>query len=82
MFEVFAHMSGLGAHARSSAVLLLASLQARATVVATSAALFQEAVLLYAERQDKKYSLTDCLSMVVCRNLGIQEVLSGDHHFE
>lgn len=37
---------------------------------------------LYRQRMDKGYSLTDCMSMVVCRDLGVTEVLSHDHHFE
>jgi len=36
----------------------------------------------YESRRDKEYSLTDCISMVVMRREGIQEVLTTDHHFE
>ena len=43
---------------------------------------FLEALELYESRLDKGYSLTDCISMNVCRNLGITEVLTHDHHFE
>jgi len=37
---------------------------------------------LYESRLDKGYSLTDCISMNVCKELGISEVLSGDKHFQ
>jgi len=35
----------------------------------------------YDDRQDKKYSLTDCISMNVMKAKGISEVLTNDHHF-
>jgi len=36
----------------------------------------------YDARQDKEYSLTDCISMNVMIAEGISEVLTNDHHFE
>ena len=42
---------------------------------------FHAALALYEARPDKGYSLTDCRSMVALRHLGIQEVLTNDHHF-
>jgi predicted nucleic acid-binding protein len=35
----------------------------------------------YDVRQDKEYSLTDCISMNVMKDQGISEVLTNDHHF-
>jgi uncharacterized protein len=43
---------------------------------------FSDALDLYEARPDKGYSLTDCISMNVCRELGIEEILSSDKHFE
>ena len=43
--------------------------------------LFDRAFDLYRRRLDKGYSLTDCMSMVVCTDLGISDVLSHDRHF-
>jgi len=43
---------------------------------------FLKGLHLYASRLDKGYSLTDRISMNVCRELGITEVLTHDHHFE
>lgn len=37
---------------------------------------------LYETRLDKGYSLTDCISMNVCRERKITDVLTHDHHFE
>lgn len=36
---------------------------------------------LYESRLDKGYSLTDCISMNVMRERGINETLTHDHHF-
>jgi len=43
---------------------------------------FLNALELYESRLDKGYSLTDCISMNVCRELNINEILTHDHHFE
>ena len=42
---------------------------------------FDRAHQRYGERLDKGYSLTDCDSMLVMEDRGIQEVLSSDQHF-
>jgi predicted nucleic acid-binding protein len=36
---------------------------------------------LYEERNDKGYSLVDCISMSTMRRVGISAVLTNDHHF-
>jgi len=52
------------------------------TIVPPTQELFDRAIELYAARQDKDWSLTDCISFVVMRDQGIREALTGDHHFE
>ena len=42
---------------------------------------FLQGLELYENRLDKGYSLTDCISMSVMRERGIQEILTHDHHF-
>ena len=44
--------------------------------------LFASGSDLYAQRLDKDWSLTDCISFVVMRERGIAEALTADHHFE
>lgn len=36
----------------------------------------------YDARQDKEYSLTDCISMNVMETQSVSEVLTHDHHFK
>jgi len=50
-------------------------------VVSISRSVFLEGVRLYKERPDKGYSLTDCISMNICREREITQILSGDPHF-
>jgi len=37
---------------------------------------------LMANRPDKNWSLTDCITFVIMREAGLQEALTGDRHFE
>ena len=43
--------------------------------------LFEAGLSLYEQRPDKGYSLVDCISFVVMRAEGIDQVLTNDHHF-
>ncbi len=51
-------------------------------VISQSSESFSQGFELYRQREDKGYSLTDCISMIVCRERRIQRVLTNDHHFE
>ncbi len=50
-------------------------------VVGDSDGIYERGVTLYAERPDKAWSLTDCISFVVMRENGVSEALTGDRHF-
>ena len=41
----------------------------------------QRAIELFVQHQDKQWSLTDCSSMIVLKELGITEIATGDGHF-
>jgi predicted nucleic acid-binding protein len=51
-------------------------------IVPANAETFEKGVELYHARQDKQWSLTDCISFVVMSEEGITEALTGDRHFE
>jgi predicted nucleic acid-binding protein len=51
-------------------------------IVPTSDELFEKGMMLYDERRDKHWSLTDCISFVVMKERDLKDVLTGDHHFE
>lgn len=54
----------------------------RTTIVPASEELFEAGLRLYLERQDKDWSLTDCISFVVMNREGLTEALTGDAHFQ
>jgi len=54
----------------------------RYEVVAASPDLFEAGLQLHAQRSDKEWSLTDCISFVVMDQRRITRALSHDHHFE
>ncbi len=51
------------------------------TVVEMTRARLLAGLTLHAQRPDKGYSLTDCISMQMMRELAIFDVLTHDHHF-
>jgi predicted nucleic acid-binding protein len=69
---------------RHAALQLLSSLQSDANVeiVPLSGPLLQRALTLYAERPDKEWGLTDCISFVIMNELGIRDALTADEHFK
>ena len=52
------------------------------TIIGPDQATFERGLELYANRSDKDWSLTDCISFVVMQERGITEALTGDQHFE
>jgi hypothetical protein len=69
---------------RESFPRLLAALRAdpACAILPLAQSLFDEGVGLHADRPDKAWSLTDCISFIVMKQHGISEALTGDRHFE
>jgi predicted nucleic acid-binding protein len=69
---------------RSKFVALLAKLRADpyCEVVPTSEASFKEGVVLYSNRLDKSWTLTDCISFALMTRRRLTEALTTDIHFE
>jgi predicted nucleic acid-binding protein len=68
---------------RGTADRIINSLKANpaVTIVAQSDALFEQGLQLYRSRQDKNWSLTDCLSFTIMKNYGCSSALTSDEHF-
>jgi predicted nucleic acid-binding protein len=52
------------------------------TIVPAEQTLFDRGAVLYDQRPDKAWSLTDCISFIVMQDHGLRDALTGDHHFE
>ncbi len=52
------------------------------TVLPQSRDSFLGGMQLYEQRPDKKYSLTDCISMNAMKRKSVNKILTNDHHFE
>jgi predicted nucleic acid-binding protein len=52
------------------------------SIVPQSSLQFQDALVLYAARNDKEWSHTDCASFQAMKREGIAEALTHDRHFE
>jgi predicted nucleic acid-binding protein len=81
--EVLNALAGTGPAGRAYAVATVRDIRSDplVDVLPQSRANFDAALSLYEARPDKEYSLTDCRSMLAVRDLGMNEVLSNDHHF-
>lgn len=81
--EILAYVSGRGRDARASAIALIDALRIddRVQIIRQTPEIFDAAFELYRRRGDKGYSLTDCMSMNICREMDIEDVLTHDRHF-
>jgi hypothetical protein len=50
-------------------------------IIQPTSKLFDMGLELFAQRPDKDWSLTDCISFVVMQNEELDEALTADHHF-
>lgn len=83
LVEFLTFLSKEGSDLRKAAVALVRKVRdnPNITVVPQSRASFESGLRLYADRLDKQYSLTDCISMETMRLYGLIDVLTHDHHF-
>ena len=76
---------GLSGRTRRGAVVQLFEILQAADdveIIPPSPELFQRGLERYAQRLDKDWSLTDCISFVVMEQRGLTEALTADHHFK
>lgn len=68
---------------KSSAYLVVEKflLNPEVEVVEQTTSVFHDGMELYGSRLDQGYSLTDCISMKICRIRKISRVVTNDDHF-
>lgn len=84
LIEVLNYFSEYGSQARKSAVEAVRTIMTDEEVeyISHSPEIFIDALDFYEKRLDKGYSLTDCISMNICREREMTDVLTHDDHFE
>jgi predicted nucleic acid-binding protein len=84
LIELLNFFSKFSSNIRHNVGLIVQDIQAHpsVTIVAQTNLLFTKALELYLQRQDKEWSLTDCSSFVIMRELRITEALAYDRHFQ
>jgi predicted nucleic acid-binding protein len=84
LIEFLTAMSGGDPHLRQTAVDLTREIMADEiiTVIPQTRFTFLRGLDLYEKRQDKKYSLTDRVSMIAMRDENITDILTNDRHFD
>jgi len=84
LVEFLNYFAGAGPYWRRIAVAVIDRLRQATTVEVLPHAMdgaFSDGLMLYADRTDKGYSMTDCMSMQAMRQRAIYEVLTHDEHF-
>jgi predicted nucleic acid-binding protein len=79
--EVVTYLNSRGFHAKAvqfgNNILLSPSVQ----FIHVDKALFSESWKYFQQHQDKKYSLTDCISFIVMKKFGVNTAFTFDQHF-
>ncbi|MGA9625610.1 MAG: PIN domain-containing protein [Bryobacteraceae bacterium] len=83
LIELLDGLAQRGTHLREAATRAVRMIldDRRVTVHPQSRESFLAGLRLYEQRNDKGYSLVDCISMTTMRRQGILEILTNDHHF-
>lgn len=81
LLEVADALSAPFARSRTAAFLQALRHDPVVRMIPLSPFLFDEGLRLYEKREDKSWSLTDCISFVVMRQENLTEALTADQHF-
>ena len=82
--ELLNALCSRGEFLRKSAIRLTHDLRndSKTIIIPQTSEQFEQAFDFYQRRLDKGYSLTDCASMQIMRQLEINEILTFDKHFQ
>ena len=82
--EFLNYYSKRGEHLRLAASNIVRGIRKNANVrvLPQTSLSFEAGHALYDQRQDQRFSLTDCISMAQMRKEGITEILTNDSDFE
>jgi predicted nucleic acid-binding protein len=80
LIELLNYFSNYGPEMRKAVALIVRAIihDLNATIISGD---FEKGLLLFGSRLDKGYSMTDCISMTIMRELNVTEILTHDRHF-
>ncbi len=83
IIEVCDYFCERGEHFRRGALEFVATIRAspQVKIIDLTPELLDAGLDIYRRRPDKGYSLTDCMSMAICTEQKIEQVLTHDRHF-
>lgn len=69
---------------RPSAIKMIESIRqsSKWKIIMIDEKITSRGIALYKQMQDKEWGLVDCTSIIVARDMGIEEIFTTDHHFE
>ncbi len=82
LLELGAALSRLAFRAGAITVIRELQADARVEIISVDGELLERGLALFERRQDKEWSLTDCISFEVMTRLGLAQALTADAHFE
>lgn len=82
LIEVSNALSDIDSRGRAVALWTHLENDPSVSIVPSSTELLVAGRALYADRTDKEWSLTDCISVVVMQQQGLKEAWTADRHFE
>jgi uncharacterized protein len=80
--EVVTWLNGKDAHAAAVAIGRILIESSRVDLVHVNQELFDKGWAYFVRHDDKRYSLTDCISFVLMEQKGLRQVLTFDRHFQ
>ncbi len=82
--EFLTALGGYGPRLRRAAARMVRAILSdpNVSVIPQTRSGFLDGLRRYENREDKRYSLTDCISMNVMESESLSEVLTSDHNFE
>jgi uncharacterized protein len=80
--EVVTYLNSRRLHAKACEVGDRLLISPNVRLYSVDDALFEQGWQFMKQHDDKTYSLTDCISFVLMRQVGIQTAFTFDHHFQ
>lgn len=80
--EVITFLNDRSLHSKAVEVGRMLLSSRTVSLVHVDEELFDEAWFYFQKRKDKRYSMTDCVSFILMKRMGLRQALTFDRHFK